>query len=210
MVSYQILGIIFTTGWLVGELALHVTVLNGVVTTASLWLLGDAVSPEFAFAVISAVGALCGVLLVNYVRILLDVKRQCDAIVCVVERFERANELAPIDAKLDQRRRATRLPRLARELFRLLVVAPHLFHDDVVSIERDVRYADYDDRLVLDVYRRRRSSSSSSSSTSSNKRPIVLYVHGGAWIHGTKAHSPPMLSYLAARGFVCFSAQYRL
>jgi acetyl esterase/lipase len=38
----------------------------------------------------------------------------------------------------------------------------------------------------------------------------ILPLKGGAWLQGNKGHSPPMLTYLAQRGIVCVSAQYRL
>jgi acetyl esterase/lipase len=43
------------------------------------------------------------------------------------------------------------------------------------------------------------------------RRPAVLQIHGGAWIIGDKREQGiPLLKYLAARGWVCFNANYRL
>lgn len=56
--------------------------------------------------------------------------------------------------------------------------------------------------LRMDVYRRRDRPSN---------RPALLYIHGGAWIVGRKDDQGlPLLNRLAAHGWVCFSANYRL
>ena len=56
--------------------------------------------------------------------------------------------------------------------------------------------------LSLDVYR---------PSTPGNKRPALLYLHGGAWTVGDKREQGlPLLQHLARNGWVCFSANYRL
>ena len=41
-------------------------------------------------------------------------------------------------------------------------------------------------------------------------RPVMVYYHGGAWVWGKRSHFPPLLTFLAARGWVCISADYRL
>ncbi len=42
-------------------------------------------------------------------------------------------------------------------------------------------------------------------------RPALLQIHGGAWIIGDKREQGiPLMKYLAARGWVCFNANYRL
>ena len=40
--------------------------------------------------------------------------------------------------------------------------------------------------------------------------PVVVYVHGGAWIMGKKEHVPPLVQWLASRGIVTVSVDYRL
>ena len=54
----------------------------------------------------------------------------------------------------------------------------------------------------------------SSSSTSSRppkpgaKRPAIMQIHGGSWVMGDKREQGwPLLSHLAANGWVCFNAQ---
>ena len=43
------------------------------------------------------------------------------------------------------------------------------------------------------------------------RRPVLLQVHGGAWIIGDKREQgQPLMGELAARGWVCFAINYRL
>ncbi len=56
--------------------------------------------------------------------------------------------------------------------------------------------------LRLDVYRSRKPT---------ENRPVLLYLHGGAWVVGDKFEQGlPMLHHLARNGWVCFTANYRL
>jgi len=71
-----------------------------------------------------------------------------------------------------------------------------------VEVVRDVVYREIDGvRLKLDIYRRRGQATTGRS---------VIYIHGGAWIVGSRRQSPFLLSELAAAGFVVFAIQYRL
>jgi acetyl esterase/lipase len=43
------------------------------------------------------------------------------------------------------------------------------------------------------------------------RRPALVQVHGGAWVMGTrKEQAIPLMNYMASRGWVCFSIDYRL
>jgi acetyl esterase/lipase len=43
------------------------------------------------------------------------------------------------------------------------------------------------------------------------KRPAILQIHGGSWVMGDKREQGwPLLSHLAANGWVCFNLNYRL
>jgi len=44
-----------------------------------------------------------------------------------------------------------------------------------------------------------------------DKRPVVLQIHGGAWVIGDKRQQgQPLLNHLATQGWVCVNANYRL
>lgn len=45
---------------------------------------------------------------------------------------------------------------------------------------------------------------------SSNRRPVVVYAHGGAWVAGTSTDLDPMVLELLAAGAVVVSVDYRL
>lgn len=47
--------------------------------------------------------------------------------------------------------------------------------------------------------------------TEGSKRPAIMQIHGGSWIMGDKREQGwPLLSHLAANGWVCFNLNYRL
>jgi acetyl esterase/lipase len=76
-------------------------------------------------------------------------------------------------------------------------------HPEVERV-RDVVY--HDDgrlRLRLDVLRRH--------GETAVGRPALIYAHGGGWMIGHRRYQGlPTLQRLAARGWVCFSVEYRL
>ncbi|MGH7895109.1 MAG: alpha/beta hydrolase fold domain-containing protein [Candidatus Binatia bacterium] len=75
-------------------------------------------------------------------------------------------------------------------------------HRDVERV-RDVEYHRAGTRrLRLDVYRRRDHPTGC---------PTLLQIHGGGWMVGSKnEQGVPLMLHLAARGWVCVSADYRL
>jgi len=46
--------------------------------------------------------------------------------------------------------------------------------------------------------------------TASDKRPAILFFHGGGWVGGAPGQFTDHATYFASRGIVCFQAQYRL
>jgi acetyl esterase/lipase len=93
------------------------------------------------------------------------------------------------------------LPRTKVPLWRVLAAAP--LRGRHVEKIRNVEFRRVAGRaLRLDVYRRR---------DGGNKRPVLLYFHGGAWTVGDKTEQGlPLLHHLAREGWVCFTANYRL
>jgi len=83
------------------------------------------------------------------------------------------------------------------------LIVPVRFREPEVEVIRDLPYAaDAGARRRLDVYARR---------DAPGGAPILLQVHGGAWVMGHKRQQAlPLLMHLAARGWVCVAANYRL
>lgn len=77
-----------------------------------------------------------------------------------------------------------------------------------VTVRRRVPYAaDVSRKLRLDVY----SPNEAGADGDGGSRPAILQIHGGAWITGSRhEQGVPLLSHLAANGWVGFNADYRL
>jgi acetyl esterase/lipase len=73
-----------------------------------------------------------------------------------------------------------------------------------VGITKNIDYwGDGDRRHRLDIYRARR--------TAPEGAPVMVYIHGGAWVMGEKREQgKPMMYELVARGWVCVAINYRL
>lgn len=67
-----------------------------------------------------------------------------------------------------------------------------------------VAYGDFGRRTTLDVWRR-------PDLPLDGSAPVLVQVHGGAWVLGDKeGQAYPLMAYLAERGWVCVSVTYRL
>jgi acetyl esterase/lipase len=84
----------------------------------------------------------------------------------------------------------------------ILLPFPLRRNPDVERIA-DIRYARVAGiNLKLDVYRHR---------SQPTNCPTLLQIHGGGWVIGTKDEQGiPLMLHLAARGWVCVTANYRL
>ncbi|MEZ0580772.1 alpha/beta hydrolase fold domain-containing protein [Nocardioides sp. MH1] len=72
-----------------------------------------------------------------------------------------------------------------------------------VVVERNVPFAPYGKRGMLDVY--------TSSETPPEGAPVLLQVHGGAWVLSKKEEQGlALMEHLAAKGWVCVAVNYRL
>lgn len=79
---------------------------------------------------------------------------------------------------------------------------PLKFARDGVKIDRDISYGPAGKRNLLDIY---------SPVTAGENRPVLLQIHGGAWILGHKAEQAlPLLHHMPLRGWVVVSINYRL
>ena len=80
-----------------------------------------------------------------------------------------------------------------------------------VKVTRNVQYGSGDVRqpsaakrpLFLDIYQ-------PDTAEASWKRPVMIAIHGGGFLFGDKGEMNSLCRELAARGYVCFSINYRL
>lgn len=90
----------------------------------------------------------------------------------------------------------TRLP------YRRIFVTPLGFRRHEVERVANIAYGDAGTEHLLDVYRHRARPSTA---------PMLIHLHGGHFRGGRKSREArPLLTELAARGWVCISANYRL
>jgi acetyl esterase/lipase len=83
------------------------------------------------------------------------------------------------------------------------ILLPFPIRHSNVERTRNIRYARAaGQNLLLDVYRSR---------THPTGCPVLLQVHGGGWVLGSKNEQGlPLMRHLTQRGWVCVSADYRL
>lgn len=99
------------------------------------------------------------------------------------------------------------IPAERRSLLRESVTArdwlkPFAFKSDAVKAVRGISYGPAGDRHKLDVYMPRKGASNA---------PVLLQIHGGAWIMGEKEQQArPLMTHLAERGWVCVAINYQL
>jgi acetyl esterase/lipase len=179
----------FFAGWLTTELALHHIVWQALATAVFVWAGALAVWPgRVGLAVTVASWA-------GLVRLFVGARR---AETVVEDALTQALGTGYRDA----------IPPSVAEKFapgidwRQLVLPFPVRHPEVERV-RDVAYARSGGlELKLDVYRHR---------SRPTACPTLLQIHGGAWVLGSKNEQGiPLMVHLAARGWVCVSADYRL
>jgi acetyl esterase/lipase len=97
-------------------------------------------------------------------------------------------------------------PPPASDLTRRRVLVPDLRtrRRYVAAAGRDVSYGEAGRRNLLDVWRRPDLAPDAGA-------PVLLQVHGGAWVAGQKeGQAHPLMAHLASRGWVCVTINYRL
>lgn len=173
----------FFAGWIAGEMAPQLLALTVADAAAH-------VGPKrrnkagLALAAVSAAG------LAHLVRSAEQVKHGVEDALTEglgVEYVDRL-DAAPTPAEL-----ATQWRSLARP-FRL---------SDEVEVLRDIAYTDAGRRGHLDIYRPK--------GKDLTDAPVLLQVHGGAWMVGDKREQGrPLMAQMAAKGWVCVAINYRL
>lgn len=84
------------------------------------------------------------------------------------------------------------------------LINPFRMRDDAVAVHRDISYnPDFGRRGHLDIYY--------PAATPAHGAPVLLQVHGGAWILGNKNQQAiPLMQHMAAKGWICVAINYRL
>jgi acetyl esterase/lipase len=179
----------FFVGWLTIELALHHIAVQAVVTAGFYWLGALRAWPGVLGLAITF--AAWTALAVRYWR-----SRESEA---VVEQALREGLGEDYGRRISPDLGA----RMARGVDWKQIVMPFPIRHPEVERIRDIRFARVAGlNLKLDVYRHRSRPSGC---------PTLLQVHGGAWVLGSKNEQGlPLMHHLAARGWVCVSADYRL
>ncbi len=179
---------VFFAGWLTSELPLHHVA----------WQLAATVAFAWAGALSAWPGWLgLGVTLGSWV-----------ALVDLFARARRADEI--VERALVEALGSGYLERAAPALLARGTAGPSVgelalpFSMRRRDVERvgDVSYGPHGRRNRLDVYRR---------ADRPERCPVLVTVHGGAWILGDKRQqAQPLVHHLAAQGWVCVAINYRL
>ena len=93
--------------------------------------------------------------------------------------------------------------RLVRRSSRRHLLLPFYLRDRRVERVKNIQYAPGGGRRhLLDVWRPK---------SGAHRAPVLLQLHGGAWMVGDKGQQAlPLMLHLAAEGWVCVAANYRL
>ncbi|HXH56973.1 alpha/beta hydrolase [Iamia sp.] len=87
---------------------------------------------------------------------------------------------------------------------RRLVSGPFNQHIRSWRRVRDVPYGEFGRRNQLDIWAR-------DDLPADGRAPVLLQVHGGAWVMGNKEQQAgPLMAHMAERGWVCVAINYRL
>jgi acetyl esterase/lipase len=176
----------FTCGWIAGELAFQNIVWQAVATALFIW-----------FGALSNWAGWLGlaVALVDWVGLIgLGIAGRRAARVTAAALTEVRSAAFPVPTE-------PTAPTWGR-WWRVTRAIP--FGSRAVRVTRNIDYwGDGIRRHRLDVYRSRLASP--------GKAPVMVYIHGGAWMIGEKREQgKPMMYELVARGWVCVAINYRL
>jgi acetyl esterase/lipase len=177
----------FFAGWLTGELAPHLLALTATDAAAHVIRHGARTRSDriaLGAAALSAAGL--GKLVADAQRARGEVERAL------------AEALGP--RYVDGLRRPPDPKDLATPWGQL--VLPFRMHNPEVRRDRDLAYAPGGKRFLLDIYRPRERV---------DGRPVLLQIHGGAWMVDSKDHQGiPLMLHMAQRGWVCAAINYPL
>jgi len=175
----------FFVGWIGGELALHIVVIQAVAAIA-LVAAGGTAEPK------GVVGLL--LLVISWVGLAVAQFRASRAVAvlrrAIGEGFATADE---VPGQLGAVRTFVPWAEL---------VNPFRMRRPGVEVAKDIAYGDAGERNLLDVYRPVERNA---------PLPVLLQIHGGGWTIGDKREqAKPLMNLLAANGWACVAANYRL
>jgi acetyl esterase/lipase len=173
----------FLFGWVAGELALHGIVAHVLVSGAFV-LAGALLLPQGWLALGLSVAS-CVLLLRAHLR---GVNGGAEASRALADLGVRpADDVSPLHG----------FPNAFRFSHPAVERIEHIAYGDALP-------GDKGGRNLLDVIRPR-------DAKPGERRPVLLQIHGGAWIIGDKREQgQPLMTHLAARGWVCVAVNYRL
>jgi acetyl esterase/lipase len=178
----------FFAGWLTQELAPFHLVLH-VISTIAFLAAGAAEGTGGTVAVVLAV-----VTAAVLVKLIVDANRVGDVVDAALREGlgdDYADKISPEFAALES----------AHVPWRSLLVPFRFKHKDVTRV-RNIEYGPYGHRNKLDVYKPK---------TGAEGAPVLFQIHGGGWVIGDKREQAiPLMLHMAARGWVCVAANYRL
>lgn len=173
--------VVMAIGWITGELALVHLALQ-VVVTAVLVALGALDQTTGWIGLVAMVISWVGL-----VRVQLVAHRARPTLADAVDSFspEAAQRIRSGVAEPSRLRR------------------PFRFDKTGIEVERDIAYGS-DDAQRLDLYR-------PSQIDSAAGAPVMVYIHGGAWVSGKKEQQGLAMMHTFARaGWICIGVDYRL
>ena len=186
---YWLVPVYFLTAWLTGELALiHLiwqVVLTGVLAFGG--MLGDTLAQAgLGLFALSWIGLI-------YLHLqAMDTHR-------ILRRSLRRGLGEDYRASLPVERQRV----LADDLATREWLRPFSFRREGVRVHNHIAYADAGKRNLLDIYHPHESREGG--------YPVLLQVHGGAWMIGEKEQqAQPLMYHLAQRGWLCVAINYRL
>ncbi|GHF82806.1 acetyl esterase/lipase [Amycolatopsis bartoniae] len=177
----------FFAGWLTGELAPHLLALTAADTAAHLARHGTRTRPDRVGLALS-LASMAGL----------------GALIADSQRARGEIEHALAEALGEQYLKDLRRPPDPKDLATPWgqLVLPFRMHNPEVRRDRNVAYAPGGRRFLLDIYRPRELVQG---------RPVLLQIHGGAWMVDSKDHQGiPLMQHMAQRGWVCVAVNYPL
>ncbi|KAA9158269.1 alpha/beta hydrolase [Amycolatopsis acidicola] len=177
----------FFAGWLTGELAPHLLALTAADTAAHLARHGARSRADRVALGLSALSA------AGLGKLIVDSQRARGKVEDALAEALGPRYVEDLSRPPDPNDLATPWGQL---------VMPFRMRDPAVRRDRNLAYAPGGKRFLMDIYRPQEPVEG---------RPVLLQVHGGAWMVDSKDHQGiPLMEHMARRGWVCVAINYPL